>query len=241
MTEIQIPDGSQEILKIEIGSTMHGIDIGSDDTDYMAVLIEPQNTLTGLQSPFESYSWRSAEKDQRSGPGDIDYVGYGLRKYLHLAISGNATIICPLYAPENKIVHSDEFGKELIELRESIVSFKVKNRFLGYMNGQRKRIENQKGSRQEKWASHMVRLGFQVNDLLETGFIPLPMPNVQARICKDIKRGDFSIESALSLASTLEEKAINKTVQDSVLPASPDVSKIEKWMHSVYMKYWSTL
>ena len=44
------------ILLCEVGSTLHGIGIGSDDTDYMGVCIEPASALFGL-STFEQFEY----------------------------------------------------------------------------------------------------------------------------------------------------------------------------------------
>lgn len=105
----------REILRCEVGSTLHGIGIGSDDLDLMGVTVEPRHTITGL-GRFEHFTWRTAGEGERSDPDDIDLVVYGLKKYVRLALTGNPTVVLPLYAPESYLAHSDKFGAcELLE------------------------------------------------------------------------------------------------------------------------------
>src|SRR3990167_4638952 len=100
-----------EILRTEVGSTLHGISDGwSDDIDQMGIAIENSNCITGLQT-FEQYIYRSAEDNQlpqgkyktspRSQAGDLDLCIYGLKKWMRLATQGNPSILLPLFAPED--------------------------------------------------------------------------------------------------------------------------------------------
>lgn len=226
-----------------VGSTLHGIGIGSDDTDLMGVTIEPTNTITGLKN-FEHFTWRTAKKDERSGPDDVDLTVYGLKKYLRLAVKGNPSVITMLYAPPKFWqIHTDT-GLELEAMRQRIVSKQVKHRYLGYLRNQRHRAEaeNEHQSRgfathdprTPKWASHMVRLGIQAKELLSTGHLTLPMVQDDAELCRSIKRGEVSFQSALELSREHEE-AID-AIDDSPLLEEPDIEAIEKWMWSVYAR-----
>lgn len=231
------------ILLTTVGSTLHGIGIGSDDTDLMGVTIEPTNTITGLGN-FEHFLWRSAKKDERSGPDDIDLTVYGLKKYLRLAIKGNPSVITMLFAPDGFFQLQTQIGMELLELRSSIVSQQVKDRYLGYLRNQRHRaeVENRHQARgfathdprTPKWASHMVRLGIQGKELLRTGHLTLPMARDDAELCRAIKRGEIPFQSALELSEE-HETAIH-AISDSPLPEEPDVEAVEKWMWSVYAR-----
>jgi uncharacterized protein len=238
LDDVVVP--GREILRCEVGSTLHGIGIGSDDLDLMGVTVEPRDTITGL-GRFEHFTWRSAEVGERSGPNDTDLVVYGLKKYVRLATTGNPTVILPLYAPPSYVMHSDEFGAELCALRSAIVSQACRPRFLGYLESQRRRVLERRGTgrgsregRWEKWASHMVRLGFEACELLETGVLTLPMAPDQADYCKAIKRGDVTLDDALARAEQLEQRAAG--IENSPLPAGPDLETVQSWMHSVYRR-----
>lgn len=229
-----------EILRVEVGSTLHGIGIGSDDRDLMGVTVEPAPVVFGLQT-FEQHEHRTAPKSERSGPGDTDLVVYGLKKWMRLAAKGNPSVIVLLYAPSDftELIHP--LGQELRDLTPFIVSQRCKGRFLGYLNGQRRRAEEDRGSgrgrregREAKWASHMVRLGYQAEELLTTGRLTLPMPTEQAEMCKAVKRGEVPFEDALRIAQEHEERV--ERIDSSPLPAEPELCRIEAWMQSVYLR-----
>lgn len=232
-----------EILRVEVGSTLHGIGIGSDDRDLMGITIEPAPAIFGLQT-FEQYEHRTAPKGQRSGPGDTDLVVYGLKKWMRLAVKGNPSVIVPLYAPGSFTELILPLGYELRHLVMAIVSQQCKGRFLGYLNGQRRRAEEDRGSgrgrregREAKWASHMVRLGYQAEELLTTGSLTLPMPVEQAAMCKAVKRGEVPFEDALRIAREHEERV--QRIESSPLPERPDIPRIEQWMRSVYLRTYA--
>ena len=124
---------------------------------------------------------------------------------------------------------------------DAIVSRRCKGRFLGYLNGQRDRAERDRGSgrgrregREAKWASHMVRLGYQAEELLSTGWLTLPMPERQAEECRAIKRGDISFRRALDIS--MEQVDRIEALEDGPLPDEPDLQRIEAWMRNAYMR-----
>jgi hypothetical protein len=232
-----------EILRVEVGSTLYGINIGSGDLDLMSIAIEPRAAITGLKQ-WDHWSWRTANKDERSEPDDIDWTVYGLQKYLRLAIKGNPSTLALLYAPENfrEILHPS--AGELLMHREAIVSQDCIPRFLGYLNGQRQRALKGKGTshgnrdgRREKWTSHMVRLGYQCLDMVNLGEMRLPMPEEQAETCKSIKCSEISINEALKLSEELENRI--KAVKDPALPEKPDIEFIENWLHYTYINEYT--
>ena len=239
-TQLPTPPAT-EILRCEVGSTLHGIGIGSDDVDLMSVAIEPRRAVTGMGT-WEHWTWRTAAEGERSGPGDVDWTVYGLRKYLRLAMQGNPSVICLLYAPLSFCEYLHPAGAELTTMRDYIVSQKCIPRFLGYLHGQRERALNGMGSgrgaregRSAKWASHMVRLGFQANEIITRGVLTLPMPSDQAETCRRVKRGELPFGEALDLAAALESDA---RAASPVIRREPDVERVEDWVHGVYLREW---
>lgn len=105
------------ILEAIVGSTLHGthVDDGLEDLDLMAVVIESQEQFMGF---YQQDTWTRRTKPQgvRSEAGDVDWVAYGLRKYLHLALKGNPTILLALFAPTDKLRELTEEGRQLREL-----------------------------------------------------------------------------------------------------------------------------
>jgi len=111
------------ILRATVGSTVHGLHHGrQDDRDEMAVFIEPPEYLVGLARAdgirgglygFEHYVERTQPEGMRSGPGDLDFVAYSLRKYVRLALKGHPTILLLLFVPAELVLVTTEAGEEL--------------------------------------------------------------------------------------------------------------------------------
>jgi predicted nucleotidyltransferase len=96
------------ILLSEVGSTMHGVTVAAaDDVDEMAVCIRPPDVALGVRATsgqlFEQYEFRTKPVGARSGPGDIDRIIYGLRKFARLAGQGNPTVLMILFSPPQMV------------------------------------------------------------------------------------------------------------------------------------------
>ncbi|WP_234401781.1 nucleotidyltransferase domain-containing protein, partial [Thermobifida halotolerans] len=176
------------VLRCQVGSGVHGIAVsGQDDRDEMGICVEPPEYVVGLRA-FEQYVFRTQPEGVRSGPGDLDLTVYSLRKWTRLALAGNPTVLIPLFVPDSEIVHVDDLGRDLRANAERFVSRSAGHRFLGYLRAQRDRMLGRRGGRTNrpelvdrygfdvKFAAHMIRLGLQGVELLETGRITLPMP-----------------------------------------------------------------
>ena len=197
-----------EILRVEVGSTAHGMGTGADDLDLMGVYIETPEQLLGIAPSKGHYVSRTQPEGVRSGPGDVDLTMYSLRKYLRLACAGNPTVLVLLYS---STVHATTpLGDELRALAPAIVSRQAGNRFLGYLDGQLQRMRG--GGRQSrvpsrpelverygfdtKYAAHALRLGLQGRELLRTGRLTLPMPVDDCAVVLAMRRGEYTRDEA---------------------------------------------
>jgi hypothetical protein len=89
-----------------------------------------------------------------------------------------------------------------------------------------------------KFAMHMVRLGVQGRELLQTGTITLPMPSFELEQLRALRRGERSKEWALAQAESLEEQ-IDQLMQTSTrLPDQPDWGRINSWLIDVHRRHW---
>src|SRR5437868_3844965 len=177
------------ILRCQVGSGVHGTSIaGTDDRDEQGICLEPPSYVLGLNS-FEQYIYRTQPEGVRSGHGDLDLTVYSLRKWMRLAVSGNPTVLLPLFVPADEIVSITATGQSLRANADMILSRQAGHRFLGYLRTQRDRMLDHPNGKHTnrpelitlygfdtKFAGHMIRLGLQGIELLETGTITLPMP-----------------------------------------------------------------
>jgi predicted nucleotidyltransferase len=237
------------ILRVQVGSGVHGTAIqGQDDRDEMGICVEPARYVIGLDR-FEQYIFRTQPEGHRSGPGDLDLIVYSLRKWVRLALSGNPTVLLPLFVPEHEIVTIDEVGRELRANPELVLSRQAGRRFVGYLRSQRagmlgtRRHTNrpelvEKYGFDAKYAMHMVRLGVQGVELLETGRITLPIPEPWLTWLRDLRQGKHSKDEALAAADELEAR-LEKLILSSGLPERPDHDRANAWLTHVYQRVWS--
>ncbi|GAA4537338.1 nucleotidyltransferase domain-containing protein [Amycolatopsis samaneae] len=238
------------ILRCQVGSGLHGTAVaGQDDRDEMGLCVEPAEYVAGLRR-FEQYLFRTQPDGVRSGPGDLDLIVYSLRKWMRLALTGNPTVLLPLFVPDKEIVRIDEFGRELRANAERIVSRKAGLRFLGYSRAQRAHLTGERPPRlnrpeliekygfDTKYAMHMVRLGVQGVELLETGKITLPVPEPWGSWLRDLRQGRHSRLEALEVARDLEDRLERLIGGASPLPEEPDTAWADAWLVEAYQASW---
>lgn len=244
------------ILRCQVGSGLHGTSIaGTDDRDEMGICVEPPEYVIGLQR-FEQYIYRTAtertgDPNEPSQPGDLDLTVFSLRKWLRLALQGNPTVLLPLFAPDHEIVTMTRLGQELRDHTDMIISRQAGERFIGYLRQQRQRLLDGTVAKRvnrpalverygfdTKFASHMVRLGIQGVELLETGRITLPVPEPWRSWIVDLRQGRHGCGEALQAALESETKLL-RLVDTADLPARPDAARADRWLMSVYERAWN--
>jgi uncharacterized protein len=240
------------ILKCLVGSGVHGTAVdGQDDRDEMGICVEPPEYVIGLQR-FEQYIFRTQPDGARSGPGDLDLVVYGLRKWVRLAASGNPTVLLPLFVPPEHLVATADLGDELRANAAMLLSRRAGERFIGYLGSQRDRLLGGRGRRHTnrlelvelygfdtKYAMHMVRLGVQGVELMETGRITLPIAEPWLSWLRDLRQGRHTKDEALRAAADLEAR-LTVLLETSPLPPEPDDAAIDRWLVDAYQRAWST-
>lgn len=237
------------ILRSTVGSTIHRLHLkGVDDRDEMGIAIEPPEMVFGLQQ-FEHYIKRDQPEGVKSQPGDLDLTIYSLRKYARLAAAGNPTILILLFAPP---LMTTEWGSRLLENRKMFISKQAGPRFLGYMTAQKERMLGLRGQMRvtrtdliekhgfdTKYAMHMLRLGFQGQELLSLGELRLPPDpsNVGMAFCRKVREGRSNFEDVIKVAEQLEAE-LKRLIVESPLPRVPDFKGIDKLISDLYLDFW---
>lgn len=240
------------ILEVIVGSTVHGTAVqdGLEDLDLMAIVLEDHKTFAGFNA-VDTWTARTKPVGVRSEAGDTDWVGYGLRKYLNLALKGNPSILLALFSPDTHIREITQQGQELRALVPAIVSKAAYMPFRGYMRQQHERLLGLRGQRNvtrpelveaygydTKYAAHVVRLGLQGEELLLTGRITLPMPKVSRALCIKVRTGGFTL-AEVSEQIIEAERRLDAAYAVSLLPDRPDTEQVERWMLEAYLSHWS--
>jgi hypothetical protein len=239
------------ILEAVVGSTVHGtaVNDGLEDLDLMAVVLEQHVDACGF-STHDVWVERTKPMGVRSEAGDTDWVGYGLRKYLGLVLKGNPSALLPLFVPDESIRIITEEGRQLRALAPAIASRAAYMPFRGYMKQQHERLIGLRGQKNvtrpelvkaygydTKYAGHIIRLGFQGAEFLETGRITLPMPEDQRATVVKVRTGQFSLPEVSAMIQ-LAEKLLDKAYESSPIAHKPDFDKVEAWMLNTYLRHW---
>lgn len=252
MSELEFP-ALDTILECVVGSTLHGTHVsdGLEDLDLMAVVIESAREFCGF---FQEDTWtkRSKPDGVRSEAGDVDYVAYGLRKYLSLATKGNPTILLALFAPPEHIRKIDARGQQLRDLAPDIVSRQCYAPFRGYMRQQHERLLGLRGGRNvtrpelvtaygydTKYAAHIVRLGLQGEEILLTGRLTLPMPPTDCELVRKVRTGGFTLAEISQLIIDVETR-LNNAYAKTTLPEKPNIKRVQQWMIDRYVGKWAS-
>jgi predicted nucleotidyltransferase len=239
------------ILEAVVGSTVHGTAVsdGLEDLDLMAVVLEDQKTFAGFNAT-DTWTARTKPMGIRSEAGDVDWVGYGLRKYLSLALKGNPSILLALFAPQEYIRERTPEGEQLQALAPDIVSKAVYMPFRGYMRQQHERLLGLRGQRNvtrpelvdaygydTKYASHVIRLGIQGEELLLTGKLSLPMKRAARALIVRVRTGGYSLAQVSEYIISSEQN-LDNAFRNSKLPDRANYAKVEQWMLGVYLAHW---
>jgi predicted nucleotidyltransferase len=243
------------ILRGVVGSTAHGLALpGTDDRDEMGVCVESSFTVFDVERHYEQTIHRTAaarehRHDAPSQPGDLDLTVYSLRKYCRLACKGNPTILLLLYLPE--YITQTKAGRDLVALREVIVSKMAGAAFRGYLIAQRQRLLGQRGQRNvnrpeleaahgydTKYAMHMLRLGYQGKELLTEGSLSLPVREpVRSRLMR-VREGKELLSDVLDEGRQLEA-AMDDALQSSALRERPDMRAVSIFLMDTYLSSWA--
>jgi predicted nucleotidyltransferase len=245
------------ILRGLVGSTVHGLVLsGTDDRDEMGVCVEPRRFVVGF-GKFEQWVFRSAAEREgnagaRSRAGDLDLTVYSLRKWARLALQGNPTVLLLLYLPESAVVIRTSVGEQLQELAPAFASRHAGKRFLGYLEAQRKRLVGERGQRDvnrtelieefgydTKYAMHMLRLGHQGVEFLESGRLTLPMREPVRSHLMAVRNGQSTLAEVLAECTDLELR-LAALLDSSPLPPEPDLKTVEDFVMDTYAKVWAS-
>jgi predicted nucleotidyltransferase len=148
------------ILKVVVGSRLHGLNKENSDYDYRGIFI---HDMIDVLSPFrkvKNVSWIE---------GDEDNTSFELRDFCKFATYGNNTILEILWS--DMIIETSDLGKELQENKHKFIdSERVYEAFRGYAASQYKKMNLfEPDKRTPKFAVAYLRVLQQAKEILVTG------------------------------------------------------------------------
>jgi uncharacterized protein len=167
-------------------------------------------------------------------------------------LQGNPTVLLLLFLPDDALVIRTSVGEQLQKLAPAFASRRAGKRFLGYLDAQRQRLVGERGQRDvnrvelveqfgydTKYAMHMLRLGHQGVEFLESGRLTLPMREPVRDHLMDVRRGRGNLADVLEECTQLELR-LASLLDSSPLPLEPHVSTVEHFVMDTYEPAWAS-
>lgn len=238
------------ILKIVSGSHMYGTNTPDSDKDYVGICIPTKDYILGMYK-FEQLEERTnpSNSNKQNTRADNDYTCYSLPKFIKLAYDNNPNVLEVLFAPEESVVHWDDFGKELLANRHLFVSKRAYYKFLGYAIAQKRKLITKesvglraaivkKYGYDVKYASHLIRLLYFGIEILRTGNLVLPTEHREYLV--QIKNGEWGPLSQIIDKAAYLEEFLEQSLKSSALLEHPDIDKINKLQIGLIERFWDT-
>jgi hypothetical protein len=140
---------------------------------------------------------------------------------------------------------------ELERLAPAFALRQAGKRFLGYLEAQRLRLVGERGPRDvnrtdlvdrfgydTKYAMHMLRLGHQGVEFMETGRLSLPMREPVRSHLMDVRSGRSDLPEVLTECTELESR-LNALLNSSLPPPEPDRDRVERFVMDAYARAWT--
>jgi predicted nucleotidyltransferase len=228
------------------GSIAHNLHIpreaddvfGIDDTDIFNIYIFPTEYYMSLEAYYK------AKETTDTKMGDMDTVGYEIRKAIHLLAGCNPNMMTYLYLKPEHYLNMSEGGKHLLKHRDLFLGkkrirdafcgyahdqlFRMRNgAYQGYMGEKRKRIVDKYGY-DTKNAVACIRLLRSGKELLDSGTLTVYRQEDRDFLLA-IKTGKYTLDEIQNIADK-EFKQIDDAYYRSPLPETNSKQKINELM-----------
>src|SRR5271157_3047585 len=242
------------------GSGMHGA-TGHvpTDLDLNGVYIQPVELVLGIpqvrvgedgeKHVFDPdvQVWSTSKDNRKNTADDIDLNLFSLRKWANMAATGNMNALEFLFVP-NSSPTPYIWDKHIVPNREDFISKRAGFHFIEFSKAMLKRLKGdgsgKHGQRPDlieefgydtKAAMHLIRVLEEGRELMDTGIIALPRPNVE--FLKRIRNGEFDFpEIEFMYGNRLA--ALQAAQQESSLPDELDRARISKVIADAQVEFW---
>ncbi|WP_405056383.1 nucleotidyltransferase domain-containing protein [Kribbella sp. NBC_01505] len=224
--ELTQPDGDllvreHTIFAVVVGSRAFGLDTDTSDTDTRGVFVAPTESFWSLAKP----------PTHVDGP-EPEWFSWEVERFCELALKANPNLLEVLHSP--LVVQQTALGAELVELRQAFLSQLAYQTYSGYVLSQFKKLEadfRRDGAPKWKHVMHLIRLLLSARSLLLEARLVVDVGPYRERLLA-VKRGELPWDEVekwrLGLHADLDD-ALRRTV----LPAIPDVARVDDWLRSV--------
>lgn len=201
-----------------LGSRAFGLATADSDTDVRGVFVAPTPSFWRFDKP----------PTHVDGPAPEQF-SWELERFCALGLRANPGILECLHSP--LVRHADATGRELLALRPAFLSRQVHRTFIGYADGQRRKLDAERrrgGAPRGKHAMHLVRLLMSCRDLLRSGELTLDVGDARERLL-DVKRGELPWPETESWMRRLRAEADAAAARTPLAP-EPDTGRVEDFL-----------
>jgi uncharacterized protein len=231
------------VFEVLSGSHAYGLATEAADEDVRGVYLPPERGILGF-----------GYRDTITLKPDIQY--HSLKKYLHLCLKANPSMLAWLWVRPDFIRHNSLLNMDLRCDRHRLLSKLVHKTFGGYAVGQMKKMEKSYGSGKgyalhgernaekdiysryagydTKNAMHLIRLLRCGVELLETGEYNVYRYHDRDMLL-EIRHGEWTIEQVLAEAQRWFDE-MDSALENSPLPDKPDREWAEAILMDAHMK-----
>ncbi|TDD17210.1 nucleotidyltransferase [Kribbella turkmenica] len=220
------PDGDRLVLAHTIyaavvGSRAFGLDTDASDTDTRGVYVAPTESFWSLAKP----------PTHVDGPVP-EWFSWEVERFCELALKANPNLLEVLHSP--LVVRQTALGEELVGLREAFLSQLAYQTYSGYVLSQFKKLEadfRRDGAPKWKHVMHLIRLLLAARGLLLEARLVVDVGPDRERLLA-LKRGELPWDEVERWRLGLHEE-LDNALRRTVLPATPDVARVDAWLRSV--------
>ncbi len=216
-----------KLYECKIGSHAYGLATPESDLDIRGVVMPDDLRYYFGMKTFE----------QKVFPEPEDKVYWHVRKFCHLAAAGNTQMLEMLFSPEDCVLFdgNEQFKYYILLHKETFITKQIYNVIHGYSYaeyrkaigessrdlGARRKEELQRLNYSPRNASHCIRLLYAGKEALLEGYFPVRLPEVQQKICMEVKLGQITLEEFQYLFKCYEQD-LDEANRDSILPEKFD-------------------
>jgi uncharacterized protein len=241
------------------GSVSYGISSDTSDMDVVGFCIpKKEDIFTHLRGDIPGFGrqiqrfdvWQQHHIMDKEARQEYDFSIYSIVKYVQLAMENNPNILDSLFAPQRCVLFCSSVAQIIRENRRAFLHKGSYQKFKGYMFSQLHKIEQkanssnpkradtiQKHGFDTKFASHAVRLGLEVEQILIEGDLDIER---NREVLKSIRRGEWNIERIKDFCSQ-KERHLDDLYQKSTLQHSPDEEAIKDLLMNCLEQHYGSL
>lgn len=238
------------IYEVTAGSYLYGLNREGSDRDKGQVMLESKELLLGIEDT------PALVQTQEQGDGEeLDKQRHWLKRFCYLAsVKGNPNVLEWLFVPPEQVHVMHPAFKKVIGDPIPFLGLKaIAASHMGFAKAQlhKMMVKNpQMGAARRKlvdtygydvkYASHALRLVYQLEELATHGRITFPYPLQIHDVCMRVKTGYMSLDAFKAAFHELAERVDKDVLPKSHLPAKCDVKEINRRLVEFRETVWAS-